>query len=623
VVTTPNGLEGTGLTHGRDVIVADDAPAFADAVTRLLDDANERMRLGAAAREHAARTFTPAACYQPLVDLIQARAAEAVQPGIIPSSVEDRLRTAIAALGRPDLVVWGNGSHTRSLLDVLKRLDVVPRCIVDKSAAAGGHSPEGVAVVPAAAFEASDRDLIVLSSQTFEAEMWRDVSAVVGAASAIALYRRELVTPDLARRMRTLTRQDAPVVIAQASGQRLVIVEPSAGKTGGHFYRPARALQVAAQAAGARVVLAGSRRIALEGLDLEDRLLLAPAFEFSHWDTLASLPDDRWRGLSRFGRMFGSDLVNLSSRLALGRDDVVMFAMGNLVELLGAVEWARAAAGPSLPQIRMLFHFLPEQEAQWLKITEAEVRHAYQVALGMLDDLAGDRVRLLAQSSALADGIADALGRRVDPVGFPVPVRLHRRASSRTGQPYRVLYAGEARADKGFGLLPALADALSSELTAGTVRLLCQAKLNGFADRSLKDAARALGERQGIEIIDRFLPSDGYDDLIAGCDLVLLPYDPGQYRARLSAVFVDATCAGVPVVVPDGTWMSGQLERGAGAGEVFGHPAAQDVLAAIRRALGTLPDLKRAAHARAIQACAAHDAAAGLDAIVARVAVAA
>ncbi len=91
-----------------------------------------------------------------------------------------------------------------------------------------------------------------------------------------------------------------------------------------------------------------------------------------------------------------------------------------------------------------------------------------------------------------------------------------------------------------------------------------------------------LKETRGVELIDRFLPSTEYDDLIAGCDLILLPYDADQYRSRLSAIFVDATCAGVPVVVPEGTWMSRQLEEGLGAGGAFAALSPEAIAAVVR-----------------------------------------
>ncbi len=51
VVSTTIGAEGLPVTHDRDVVIADDASDFADAIVGLLRDAPRRERLAAAARQ--------------------------------------------------------------------------------------------------------------------------------------------------------------------------------------------------------------------------------------------------------------------------------------------------------------------------------------------------------------------------------------------------------------------------------------------------------------------------------------------------------------------------------------------------------------------------------------------
>lgn len=418
LVTTSNGIEGTGLVPGRDVFIAADPGEFADAIVTLADDADLRRTFAAAARVHVERTFTAHACYQPLVDLIRQHVPETQQAGVIPSSAEERLRKALAALDRAAVVVWGNGSHTRALLEILKELGARPRCIVDKSASVKSVSPEGIDVVPLASFTARADDLVVLSSQSFEAEMWRDVLAVAGGSAALGLYRRELVTPALAIRMRSLSRRRdvAAAATNDISGSRLVIVDPAAGTPDGVFHQPARALQAVARARGSRVVVAGSSRLAVQDLDSEDRQLLHPTFTFSPREAMSSLRGDVWRGVSRLGRMYGEDLSRLSSRLGLDGNDVVLLATANLVEVMGAAEWLKANPVQRVPELRLLFHALPALEAEWLRISEAELRHAYCLALGMLDEASDGGLRLLAGNSALADALSAAFDRSVQAV---------------------------------------------------------------------------------------------------------------------------------------------------------------------------------------------------------------
>jgi len=93
-------------------------------------------------------------------------------------------------------------------------------------------------------------------------------------------------------------------------------------------------------------------------------------------------------------------------------------------------------------------------------------------------------------------------------------------------------------------------------------------------------------------------------------------FDSSSNRCRLSAIFVDATCAGVPVVVPEGTWMSRQLEEGVGAGGAFATLSPAAIAGVVRQLLPTLGVVKREAHAAVPRAVAQHDPRAVLRALI-------
>ncbi len=619
LVTTTGGIEGTGLRPDEHLLVSDDPEVFARDVVRLLDDPELRRRLTTAARDHVAATFSDDACYGPLLKLLRARAELPVTPGVIPPFVEQRLREALDSV-RGQVVVWGNGSHTRALMATLERVGATVRGIVDKNATAVAQAPEGVPVMPLAALTTGDDDLVVLSSQTFEAEMWEQAEGLREAGTHVmALYRRELVSDVLQLRLRAKERERAEESWGRGrstTGARLVIAEPSAGRSRGHFYRFTRSLRAVAPEIGADVVMAGARVSTIEGLEPEDRELLMPAFEYSHWDAVAEITEEPMRGISRFASLRVTELERLYERLTLTPNDVVVFLMANLVDVLAAGTWLARMPREKTPAVRMLFHFMPFQEAQWFKLTDLELRHAYGVGLAQLAEHCGNRLRLFAQSGALALDLTDALRWHVRSIGFPVPQRLHGASRPALSSPVRILYAGEARVDKGFGMLPGIAEALTAERDAGAITIVCQSTLSEFADDAIRAAVQKLKETRGVELIDRFLPSTEYDDLIARCDLILLPYDADQYRSRLSAIFVDAACAGVPVVVPEGTWMSRQLDEGLGAGGAFATLSPDAIATVVRQLLPTLASVKRDAHNASARAVAQHDPRAVLRALL-------
>lgn len=73
VVSTSIGAEGLPVSHGDNIVLADDPTEFADAVVNLLCDASERRRLGAAARAFVAETYS----WQKVTETVEQALAQA------------------------------------------------------------------------------------------------------------------------------------------------------------------------------------------------------------------------------------------------------------------------------------------------------------------------------------------------------------------------------------------------------------------------------------------------------------------------------------------------------------------------------------------------------------------
>jgi len=99
-----------------------------------------------------------------------------------------------------------------------------------------------------------------------------------------------------------------------------------------------------------------------------------------------------------------------------------------------------------------------------------------------------------------------------------------------------------------------------------------------------------------VHLIEDPLAAEAYQALLGTADLVLLPYDAATYGARTSGPFVEAICAGKPVVIPDNSWMSAQLGSSR-AGVTFTSGNAQDFARAVLAALRSHAELQQAAMA--------------------------
>jgi glycosyltransferase involved in cell wall biosynthesis len=71
VIATSKGAEGLAVHNGQDILIADTAPAFAEAIGQLFDDASLRNRLAAAGRTLVEQEYDWGALTHHLVDLIE------------------------------------------------------------------------------------------------------------------------------------------------------------------------------------------------------------------------------------------------------------------------------------------------------------------------------------------------------------------------------------------------------------------------------------------------------------------------------------------------------------------------------------------------------------------------
>jgi hypothetical protein len=132
--------------------------------------------------------------------------------------------------------------------------------------------------------------------------------------------------------------------------------------------------------------------------------------------------------------------------------------------------------------------------------------------------------------------------------------------------PFRILCLGDARQEKGFHHLPAIARKLTSEEPRRYEFCIQSHLAIPGGEPEVVAARRALADMSelGVSLIDGPLDSAAYRALLASGDLSLLPYDRCAYSMRSSGVFAESLAAGLTTIVPANTWMERQQPRGAG-----------------------------------------------------------
>src|SRR5262249_46293689 len=123
-------------------------------------------------------------------------------------------------------------------------------------------------------------------------------------------------------------------------------------------------------------------------------------------------------------------------------------------------------------------------------------------------------------------------------------------------------------------------------LVRGKARLLIQGTLahpqwNPKSHEALLRLGELPPEYVTVVGADGPLSPDDYYRLVSETDVLLCPYNPHASRRRTSGTVTEAIAAGIPTLVPGGTWLA--RHQPAGAGETF--TDLESFVAGVRRVL--------------------------------------
>ncbi|HXN09803.1 MAG TPA: hypothetical protein VN859_01065, partial [Steroidobacteraceae bacterium] len=363
--------------------------------------------------------------------------------------------------------------------------------------------------------------------------------------------------------------------------RKFVLIDHSLRDVGGHHYAYAREFLAAARRAGFEAVLATNRRFRQRGA-FADAATVLPLFRNESYtplsfDMQAFRPGVQrairrpglgalWRSYrrARLARAFAQDCRSLFDRVRLSSGDQVFLATASEIDLTGLSAFLRA--GRALPQVdwHVQFHFGifqgrdPDYEAQ--SAAEAALRGIFHAAFTGLEAL---NVHCYCTTEPLS-----AQYRRLGVAPFetlPYPVNADLRTgppSAPPAAPVRIACLGHARREKGLNALSAVIDGLwDGYLRDGHAQLLVQThRRRARRELNARVAQRgAQGATPPLVFAPFPLDLAGYTALVRSAGIGLLLYDSARYYARCSGVLLELLCAGVPVIVPAGCWLSEQI----------------------------------------------------------------
>jgi glycosyltransferase involved in cell wall biosynthesis len=375
------------------------------------------------------------------------------------------------------------------------------------------------------------------------------------------------------------TAERPAVPAARWHPRRLHLVENNLVGQLGHFHNLTLAIRRAALDVGVPVTVYLSAHAPPElaaGIG-GHRAFPDRTFDRSSLDPVGGALED----LVHYGRRFAAACAAIDRAGASG-DDLVLVGSGQQHELMGLAWWLQAKEPDERPTVVVNFHWssfvddttgLPTATAPLVRFA-AEALH-----------------RSAGPGRALATAHTDQLvGFIAEHVPFPVerlPLPFDHRVVDRPpdGTAPLVVVLGRSLPRKGSGLLPDIGERLAAGAAAPRLWFQVTAELGPGPLQRLRSTP-------GVETHVGPLDEAEYYERLGAADLVLLPYDPDEYRNRASGVLAEAAAAGKVVVVPAGTWLSEQVDKGLAAGTVYDRLDADAVTGAVQEALRRLDELR-------------------------------
>lgn len=260
-------------------------------------------------------------------------------------------------------------------------------------------------------------------------------------------------------------------------------------------------------------------------------------------------------------RAFAADTRRVLRKADVGSDDIVFIPTLGTAELLGLAEVLERDQRARTMGWHLVFrrNIYAGRDAEYSAQDEEQrpLRNALRAFVAQKNGTAvrfyTDTAELTAQYNRLAVATFETLP-------IPVAEAFELRPERVSTGPARIVYAGDARTEKGYAMLPRLVSAVASDLLASEKAVFeLQSNFNGEHGEPRVAVARALLLAQASDALTLHLTplaSGAYRALVGSADVVLVLYDAREYAARSSGVFVEAMCAGIPTVVSAGSWMA-------------------------------------------------------------------
>jgi hypothetical protein len=393
----------------------------------------------------------------------------------------------------------------------------------------------------------------------------------------------------------------------RAPASRLFIVEFDLAELSSHFFNQVLGFKQAAENRGLMPCILLRKNVAAS---LAEPLNARRIIEFEPGSP--GRPDYALDLFAEGDRRLRS-LWDAIAEMAVSRHDIVLITSAYPAVIYSLGAWLGRLDSVSRPAV--FFRSYNHEYLDLETMGHGERSWLYRFAAGDLSLRPGqERVFLTVNNAALVAPLEQLCSRRI----FQMPLPKHYGAvldrSGMAASPPVIYVHINART----GIL---LDQIDSIIRATLDRRPDAKFLVKYCLNSLKRGATAALSRDLVERGVKLIPSEqshaDYLQTIARSQVILLPYESIEYQALASGVFAEGAALGNVMVYPSNTWMGRQVEDGHATGVGFDQASAAAVVAAVLRALESLPQLLTQARARSDAFREQHSCARNLDLMLA------
>jgi hypothetical protein len=185
---------------------------------------------------------------------------------------------------------------------------------------------------------------------------------------------------------------------------------------------------------------------------------------------------------------------------------------------------------------------------------------------------------------------------------FPVREALRTLAPQSSQGPKRVVCAGGFRDERGqFSLTDIVREVWTDLLQSQQAQIHVQRDKPDWHVPLPPEASKDSVSRTAIVYHPHPLSTEAYNELIRTADIGLLLHDGYSYYARLSAVFQEYVCAGIPVIAPADCWMGDEIKKGVGCGLTFSQRS--EIPGLLRQMIANYSHYRATAQSKAAEWC--------------------